>query len=122
MPVKPEHRAGGRPDFDRGPRNGFFDLMGEVSAVSQDQIPAALGALAEADARLRLRLRLVESSASLAAKEDRLLTVEVVAARLAVAEDYVYRHADGWPFTRRVGRLLRFSASGLAEWLASSVR
>ncbi len=120
MPVKPEHRAGGLPDFDRGPRNEFFDLVGEVSAVSQDQIPAALGALAEADACLRLRL--VESPASLAAKEDRLLTVEVVAARLAVAQDYVYRHADGWPFTRRVGRLLRFSASGLAEWLAGSER
>jgi excisionase family DNA binding protein len=96
------------------------DFLREICAVPRNHIPAALGALAEADAHLRLRL--VESRAETSAEADRLLTVADVAERLAVAEDYVYRHADGWPFTRRVGRLLRFSASGLAEWLAGSER
>jgi excisionase family DNA binding protein len=93
------------------------DLLGEMRAVPRDQIPAALGALAEADAHLRLRLG--ESPTVSATQDDRLLTVEDVAERLAVAEDYVYRHAGGWPFTRRVGRHLRFSYRGLCEWLAS---
>lgn len=95
----------------------YSDLLSALTTIEQDEIPAALGALAEADARLRLRL--VASPALPCAEADRLLTVEDVAQRLAVAEDYVYRHADGWPFTRRVGRNLRFSDRGLCEWLAS---
>ena len=96
----------------------YADLLRELATVERDEIPAALGALAEADARLRLRL--VASPALPSAEADRLLTVEDVAERLAVTEDYVYRHADEWPFTRRVGRQLRFSARGLDEWLAES--
>ena len=108
--------GGGPPDPERA-NVQYTDLLSNISAVSRDQIPAALGALAEADAQLRLRLR--ESPALSAAQDDRLLTVEDVAKRLAVAEDYVYRHACSWPFTRRVGRHLRFSYRGLCEWLAS---
>lgn len=47
-----------------------------------------------------------------------LLDVRDVAARLRVSCDYVYRHARDWPFTRRVGRALRFEADGLARWQA----
>jgi len=94
----------------------YADLLDQIATVAQDEIPTALGALAEADARLRLRL--LASPAPAGAVEDRLLTVADVARRLATPVNYVYRHADTWPFTRRVGRHLRFSEQGLSEWLA----
>lgn len=49
---------------------------------------------------------------------ERLLTAAQVAERLSMSVKSVYRSAGRWPFTRRVGRLLRFSASGLEKWLA----
>jgi predicted DNA-binding transcriptional regulator AlpA len=49
---------------------------------------------------------------------DRLIGPGDVAARLGVSRRAVYRRASGWPFTRRVGRSLRFSAAGLERWLA----
>ena len=50
---------------------------------------------------------------------DRLLTVEEVATRLGVDEQWVYRHAAEWDFTRRLGRrTLRFSEAGLRDYLA----
>ncbi len=50
-------------------------------------------------------------------QEDRLLTVPQVATQLNVSERYVYDHRHEWPFTRQVGRKLRFSEKGLQEWL-----
>jgi excisionase family DNA binding protein len=50
-------------------------------------------------------------------RADRLLSVPQVAAQLRVSERYVYDHHHQWPFTRRVGRKLRFSEKGLREWL-----
>ncbi len=54
--------------------------------------------------------------------EDRLLTAADVAGRLTCSLRYVYAHADDWPFTRREGKLVRFSANGLARWIASGPR
>jgi excisionase family DNA binding protein len=51
------------------------------------------------------------------AAPDRLLTVEEVAEHLGVATRYVYDHHHEWPFTRRIGRKLRFSQSFLEAWL-----
>jgi len=49
--------------------------------------------------------------------EDHLLTAPEVAVQLGTSVKLVYRSAARWPFTRRVGRLVRFSAAGLAKWL-----
>jgi predicted DNA-binding transcriptional regulator AlpA len=50
--------------------------------------------------------------------EDRLLTAEEAAARLAVAPDWLYRHADALPFTVRIGdRHLRFSTQGINRYI-----
>ena len=51
--------------------------------------------------------------------EDRLLTVRDVAGRLSVQERYVYDHHHEWPFTKKVGRKIRFSERGLEQWVAS---
>jgi predicted DNA-binding transcriptional regulator AlpA len=51
---------------------------------------------------------------------DRLLTVHELAAALSVDERWIYRRADGLPFTRRLSdRTLRFSQRGLERWLAA---
>ena len=51
---------------------------------------------------------------------DRLLTAADVAERLEVSKRYVYANATHWPFTRRLGRAVRFSAAGLDAWLSQS--
>jgi len=51
------------------------------------------------------------------AKPDELLDVPQAAKRLNVSENYLYRHSRRLPFTRRVGRKLLFSASGLELYL-----
>jgi predicted DNA-binding transcriptional regulator AlpA len=49
---------------------------------------------------------------------DRLLTVEETAPLLGVAPRWLYRHANGLPFTRHLSRkALRFSEAGLRRWL-----
>lgn len=49
--------------------------------------------------------------------EDRLLTVDEAAARLGQSKDWLYRHATKLPFTRRVGRQVRFSSQGLERYI-----
>ena len=52
------------------------------------------------------------------APPDRLLTVEQLVERLGVKRRWVYSHASGWSFTRRLDdRTLRFSERGLERWL-----
>ncbi len=48
---------------------------------------------------------------------DRLLSAADVAETLGVSKRYVYANAPVWPFTRHLGRSVRFSANGLAAWL-----
>jgi predicted DNA-binding transcriptional regulator AlpA len=51
--------------------------------------------------------------------EDRLLTPSELAERMNVTIRWVYRHANDWPFTRRLSRrMLRFSEAGVARFLA----
>jgi excisionase family DNA binding protein len=49
--------------------------------------------------------------------EDRLLTVGEAAARLGQSKDWLYRHATKLPFTRRVGRQVRFSSQSLESYI-----
>jgi hypothetical protein len=48
---------------------------------------------------------------------DRWLTAKEVAQILRASPDFIYGHADEYPFTRREGKLVRFSARGLDEYL-----
>src|SRR5437899_2996423 len=41
-------------------------------------------------------------------EHDELLSVEVAAERLGISRDYLYRHSQEYPFTRRQGRKLLF--------------
>ncbi len=49
--------------------------------------------------------------------QEELLTPGEAAALLSVSVDWMYRHAPGLPFTRRLSRkALRFSKAGLLRW------
>jgi len=77
------------------PAEELPDLIGELEAIK-----------ATAWARL--------TAPALATQEhDELLDVETAAERLGVSRDYLYRHSQEYPFTRRQGRKLLFSALGI---------
>jgi len=60
-----------------------------------------------------------ELQAALRGSNDRLLTAEQAAELIACSADYLYRQAKTLPFTRRVGRMLRFSERGIMAYLES---
>ena len=48
---------------------------------------------------------------------DRLLDAKKAAELMCCSEDYLYRKAKSLPFTRRVGRMLRFSERGIHSYI-----
>ena len=51
---------------------------------------------------------------------DRLLDAEEACKILSTSPDWLYRHANRLPFTRKLGpRMLRFSQQGIQKWLTS---
>jgi predicted DNA-binding transcriptional regulator AlpA len=55
--------------------------------------------------------------------EDRLLTINQVAQRLAVSKDWIYRNGKRLAFTRKLGpKIVRFSEIGLEKWLKDKGR
>lgn len=61
--------------------------------------------------------RLIALSVTPQQTEDRLLNVEEAAERLGMSTDYLYRHKDKFPFTRRMGRKLLFSSVGIDAYI-----
>lgn len=95
-----------------------------VADLAPEAIPPLIGALEALKARLWVRLQIPPAPAPAATANggpDRLLTAVEVAERLGLKDRRaVYRRADSWPFTRRVGDgTLRFSERGLARWQES---
>lgn len=50
-------------------------------------------------------------------RSDELLTVEQAAKRLELSASFLYRNHARLPFTRRMGRSLRFSSLGIDEYI-----
>ncbi len=103
----------------------------EVETLSDDQQVSEL--LAEVVVRhaqlstlhLSLLSRLIKVrrqplQAGATSENDRLLSVDEAAELLKVTPQWLYRHARGLPFSRRLSRkALRFSEAGLRRWAAS---
>jgi len=90
-----------------------------VDDLSQAELLDVLDQLEVLQRPVLRRLRDGPGEPSTAADRDEtLLTVAEVAERLEMSTDWVTRDAGKLPFTWRVGkRSLRFSSSGLSEWL-----
>jgi excisionase family DNA binding protein len=82
-------------------------------SLPPDELPRLLGDLEEIRATVAARLITPAKSAS----TDVNLEVSEAAHRLGVSPDYLYRHSKRFPFTRRIGRKLLFSSSGLDSYL-----
>ena len=81
----------------------------------------------EATARVDIVLRSViedlrdvdprETTAPNGNEPDRLVDINKAAEILGVKVRYLYDHHDRFPFTRRIGRQLRFSTRGITRFL-----
>ncbi len=84
---------------------------------------ARVGATAPVDAVLRSVLEDLQgvddtdSTAPNGNEPDQMVDINKAAEILGVKVRYLYDHHDRFPFTRRVGRQLRFSTRGIARYL-----
>jgi excisionase family DNA binding protein len=79
-----------------------------------EELPNLIGQLeaAKATAWARLTARTPAQS-----EHDELLGVGEAARRLGISKDYLYSHHQEYPFTRRQGRKLLFSAQGIERYI-----
>ena len=116
------------PPLIKGTPAGLAVVVPSLDEIADD--PSKAGFLAPQVARaLTLRCAVVLSvlaatpaaigsdEGDVPAPEERLLDVGEAADRLSVSKDYLYRHGRNLPFRVRVGRRLRFSATGLARYI-----
>jgi len=80
-----------------------------------DELPNLLGEIEQV--RYTAIARLSVPSHEPSSEPDQLLDVEEAAKRLSMSKDYLYRHKDKFPFTRREGRKLLFSSSGIDRYI-----
>lgn len=100
----------------------LIDLVSDPSKVSllpAEAIASLRGELARLDTMLLTRLLSRGNSQGVTEPDgDRLLSAKEAAAKLGTTMDWLYRHADGLPFTVRVGKKqVRFSAVGIERYI-----
>ena len=100
------------------------ELARRVPLEAIDEVPAEhllAVALYLAALQVRAAARSAEACTPIAAASstgsEALLDVREAAARLNLSVDWLYGHAKTLPFTRRLGRAVRFDPAGLARWL-----
>jgi hypothetical protein len=94
-------------------RKELETILTLARSLPVDSLPQLIGALAEANAVALARLTVP----TVATQPDRLLDVTEASRRMHVSPDYLYRHSDKLPFTRRMGTKLLFSSVGLDSYL-----
>jgi excisionase family DNA binding protein len=88
-------------------------VLGVARELPINDLPRLLGDLEEIRCTAMARL----TAPAGAQRPDELLTVEQAAERLEVSVDYLYRNHSRLPFSRRMGRNLRFSSLGIDEYI-----
>jgi len=84
--------------------------------LPRDDLAGFLGAIEQIRVTAFVRI----SAPAVQKANDRLMDVTETSELMSVSRDWLYRHADEFAFTRRIGnghRLLRFSANGLDSYL-----
>jgi hypothetical protein len=94
----------------------------DPTLVPVDRIPALMAQLAALQTALAARLIATPGNTETelqTGEREELLTPDEAADLLSVSVKWMYRHAGGLPFTRRLSRkALRFSKAGLLKWQA----
>jgi Helix-turn-helix domain len=96
-------------------RTELEPVLALARTIPAEDLPRLLGDLREIEATATARL-----AAPGVPTEDTLLEVPEAAHRLGVSPDYLYRNHKRFAFTRRMGRKLLFSSSGLDAYLRKS--
>jgi len=97
-------------------RQELENVLRLAKNLHSSELPEFLGELERV--RITALARII--SPTIEARPDSLLTVDQTSKRMNVSADYLYRNARRLPFTRRVGRKLLFSSSGLDAYLRRS--
>jgi predicted DNA-binding transcriptional regulator AlpA len=112
-----EHESKGHPrirDAGISMKQELQPMLEAARTLPPEQLPRLLGDLEEVRATALARL---SAPGSHQTESDKLLDVSEAAARLGISKDYLYRNHSDFSFTRRVGRSLRFSASGIENYI-----
>jgi excisionase family DNA binding protein len=91
-------------------------LLGAARSVSAADLPRFLGDLEAVRAVAWQRLS-ASSAPTREESRDSMLSVEQAARRLGISVKFLYTHSSRFPFTRHIGRRLRFSAIGLDAYI-----
>ena len=89
-------------------------VLRDARELPVQELPRLLGELEEVRCTAMARLT---SPAPVQSQSDELLDVAEAARRLGLSRDYLYRHSHEFRFTRRVGRKLLFSNSGIEKYI-----
>jgi hypothetical protein len=89
-------------------------VLQQAQTVPVETIPAFIGKLEFIKITALARLHAPAQSVR---PEDQLIDVEAAAARLSVSPGYLYRHHEKFQFTRRIGKRLLFSSSGIENYI-----
>lgn len=91
-------------------------LLQAVAEASPSELPALVGALAQAQAVALGRLTTPRPEGHEVDVRDGNISVEEAARRLGVSPSYLYKNARSLPFVVRIGRRLVCSPSRLERW------
>jgi excisionase family DNA binding protein len=94
-------------------------ILAAARSLSPEELPRFIGELEEVrtTALVRLTAPVIQPQVP-----DSLLSIDEAASVLGMSKSYLYRNAAEFPFVRRQGRSLRFSARGVQEYLAGRRR
>jgi excisionase family DNA binding protein len=117
---------GCRDGIKAGQSSGSDDLGAAVASALRradpDELPVLIGTLEAGKAAAWARLMSTPPNEAALGSRDHNLSAREAAARLGVSKDYVYRHANRFPFTVRIGRRLLFDARRLEQWNRSRAK
>jgi predicted DNA-binding transcriptional regulator AlpA len=99
-------------------RNELQTVMMAARELPAGELPRLLGELEEIRCTAMARLT---APAPAQSQADELLSAAEAARRLGISQDYLYRHHRDFPFTRRVGRRLLFSALGIEKHIKTTI-
>jgi hypothetical protein len=92
----------------------FEPILQQARTVPVETLPAFLGTLETIRITALARLH---APATTMRPNDELLDVNAAAGRLGVSPGYLYRHSTEFQFTRRIGKRLLFSSSGIETYI-----
>lgn len=98
-------------------RSELQSVLDSLPEMQRENLPELLGELEVIRATALLRM---SAPADNSERHDELLMVEAAAERLGVSPDYLYRNSRRLPFTRRMGRNLRFPSLGIDRYIAQN--